>query len=299
MLAMVTTPTGGQYRMKTDMNGYLPCIDIRLLGPLCVSANHRPVTPSASKQRQIMALLALNAGRVVTVSTMLEELWGDDPPRSFATTLQTYIMQLRNRLAAAMPGDHEARQLIATRHNGYSLAKAACRIDVVQFEQLARAGRAAAEQSDPRAAARLLGQALDLWRGPAMTDIKFGRVLELEANSLEETRLGVLERRIESDLALHRHADLLGELTMLTARNPMEENFCAQLMVALYRSGRVSRALEAYQRLRNVLRTELGIEPALRLRHLQHAILIGDQDLYTSDHPVWERQAVMPVRSGG
>jgi DNA-binding SARP family transcriptional activator len=122
----------------------------------------------------------------------------------------------------------------------------------------------------------LLGSALALWRGPAFVDVPAGPVLEAEAASLEETRLGVLERRIEADLALHRHADLLGELMMLVIRNPMNENFCALLMTALYRSGHAGRALEAFRRIRTVLRDELGVEPGSRLQRLQQVILAGD-----------------------
>ena len=269
--------------MRNEMNTEPIEIGIRLLGPFAAELNHRPVTPSAAKQRQIMALLALNAGRVVTVSALTEELWGDYPPLSSATTLQTYILQLRNRLAAAVPGRQEIRQLLSTRHGGYLLDETACQIDIDQFGRLARAGRAAAETGDPGAASELLARALALWRGPALVDVHLGRLLELEATSLEETRLGVLERRIEADLALGRHTDLLGELTLLAARNPMNENFCALLMTALYRSGHVARALEAFRRLQAVLREELGIEPCPRLRRLQHAVLSGDRALDAGD----------------
>ncbi len=266
--------------MGSEMNSGHFIIDIRLLGPLTANLNHRPVVPSATKQRQVMAVLALNAGQVVTVSTLVEELWGDYPPPSCATTLQTYILQLRNRLAAALPGNgQEARQLLATRHGGYLLDDACCQIDVDEFGRLAQAGRAAAEIGDLRAASGLLARALALWRGPALVDVRLGHVLELEATSLEEIRLGVLERRIEADLALGRHADVLGELTLLAGRNPMNENFCALLMIALYRSGHVGRSLEAFLRLRAVLREELGVEPCPRLRRLQQAVLSGDPAL--------------------
>lgn len=254
-------------------------LSIEILGPFSARLGHLAVAPSAAKQRQILALLALNAGRVVTVPTLTEELWGDYPPRSSSTTLQTYVLQLRNRLAAAAPDSREARQLLSTRHSGYLLDAQSCQTDVEEFGRLARAGRGAAEAGDQRAASELLGRALALWRGPALDDVRTGRVLELETAALNESRLGVLERRIEADLTLRRHADMLGELTMLVARNPMNENFCALLMTALYRSGHVGRALEALQRLRAVLREELGVEPCPRLQRLQQAILSGDPAL--------------------
>lgn len=261
-------------------------LSIKILGPFSAHLGHLAVAPSAAKQRQILALLALNAGRVVTVPTLTEELWGDYPPRSSSTTLQTYVMQLRNRLAAAATVGREARQLLSTRHCGYLLEAQPCRTDVEEFERLARAGRGAAEDGDQREASELLGRALALWRGPALVDVRTGRVLELEAAALNESRLGVLERRIEADLALRRHADMLGELTVLVARNPMNENFCALLMTALYRSGHVGRALETFQRLRAVLRDELGVEPCPRLQRLQQAILSGDPALEAGGIPV-------------
>jgi len=233
-------------------------ISIQLLGPLSASLGTRTVTPNAGKQREILALLALNAGRIVTVSTVIEELWGDHPPRSSATTLQTYIFHLRSSLAVDTPRERVASEFLRTRHSGYQLE---CHTDVEEFRRLARAGREAAEAGDPQTVSELLGRALDLWRGPALVDVRQGRILETEAASLEETRLGVLERRIQADLVLHRHADILGELTMLAAQHPMNENFWGLLMVALYRAGHVARALDAFQRLRAVLSDELGIDP--------------------------------------
>jgi DNA-binding SARP family transcriptional activator len=256
-------------------------ISVQLLGPFAATLSQRDVAPSAAKQRQILALLALNAGRVVTVSTLAEELWGDCPPRRSATALQTYVLHLRNRLAAAGPG---GREFLGTRHSGYLLDASCCATDVEEFARLARLGREAAEAGDHRATSELLGRALALWRGPALVDVPAGRVLELEAASLEATRLGVLERRIEADLGLRRHADLVGELTLLAARNPMNENFCGLLMTALYRSGHAGRALEAFRRLRAVLRGELGLEPGPRLQQLQQAILCGDPAL-DADEP--------------
>jgi len=254
-------------------------MSVQVLGPFAASLGRQAVTPSAAKQRQILALLALNPGHVVTVSTLTEELWGDAPPRSFTTTLQTYVVHLRNRLAEAGADGRQTRDLLNTRHSGYLLEVTSCQTDVAEFGRLARLGRQATEAGDPWSAADLLGRALALWRGPALVDVPLGRVLELEAASLEATRLGVLERRIEADLALRRHADLVGELTLLAAKNLMNENFCALLMTALYRSGHAGRALEAFRRLRAVLSAELGLEPCPRLQQLHQAILSGDPAL--------------------
>jgi SARP family transcriptional regulator, regulator of embCAB operon len=264
-------------------------IVFRLLGPLSICLNGISVTPGATKQRQIMALLALNAGHVVMVSTLVEELWGGSPPRSSATTLQTYILQLRNRLSAATGQSDDARAMISTRHGGYMLEALTYESDVSEFMGLAQAGRASAEAGDYPTASELLGRALVLWRGSALTDMRLGPVLELDAASLEEARLGVLERRIKVDLALGRHTDLLGELTMLAAKNPMNENFCALLMIAMYRAGHVGRALEAFRRMRTVLREELGVEPCPRLQRLQQRILAGDPALETGEPAVPER----------
>lgn len=268
------------------MNDEAGRLTIRLLGPLSACLGRSPMTPTAGKQRQVLALLALNAGRVVTVTTLVEELWGDYPPRSYATTLQTYILQLRNALtAAAGPGTQDARQLLATKYSGYLLDGQACTTDAAEFGRLARSGRTAAEADDQQATSERLTTALRLWSGPALVDVPLGRVLELEAAALEETRLGVLERRIEADLSLGRHTDLLGELTMTAARNPMNENLCGLLMIALYRSGHVSRSLEAFRHIRTVLDQELGIEPCPRLQRLQLAILSGDPALEPGPTP--------------
>jgi DNA-binding SARP family transcriptional activator len=260
-------------------------VSIGLLGPLSACLNDKSIVPSAPKQRQVLALLALNAGRVVTISMLVEELWGDNPPRSYATTLQTYILQLRNALAVATPGDSAARQLLSTRHGGYLLEGEACRTDVEEVNRLARAGRAAAEDGDYRTASTQLAAALRIWRGPALVDVRTGRILELEAASLEQAQIGMFERRVEADLALGRHADLVGELALAAARNAMNENLCALLMVTLYRVGYVGRSLEAYNRLRSVLLAELGVEPCPRMRRLQRAVLSGDPALESGVWP--------------
>jgi SARP family transcriptional regulator, regulator of embCAB operon len=269
---------------------------IHLLGPLSVHLNRAPIMPGAAKPRQVLALLALNAGRVVTVSTLAEELWGDNPPPSAPTTLQTYILELRKRVASAVGPGQDPKSLLATRHDGYLLAADARQIDVQEFGRLARAGRAAAEGGDHRVAADLFGRALALWRGPALVDVRKGRVLELEAMALEEARLAVIGRRIDSDLTLGRHADLIGELSALVARYSMNENFFALLITALYRAGHIDRALQEFQRLRNSLIDELGVEPSVSLQRLHQAVLSRDPALDASRPLI--RPAQPPARRG-
>jgi DNA-binding SARP family transcriptional activator len=256
-----------------------PDITIELLGPLSVRVNRRPVMPRAAKPRQVLALLALNAGRVVTVSSLIDELWGDNPPPTALTTLQTYILDSRRQIATAMGPGQDPKLVLRTRHSGYLLDCRAGRVDVRDFERLAQAGRTAAERGDHKSAADILGQALALWRGAALVDVRQGRILELEAAALEESRLAVLGRRIESDLVLGRHADILGELTALAARHPLNEKLSFLLITALYRTGHTGRALQAFHQLRSTLVTELGIEPSAQLKRLQHAVLSRDPSL--------------------
>lgn len=260
------------------MSDVYPEVTIELLGPLSVRVNRVPVMPSAAKPRQVLALLALNAGRVVTVSSLIDELW-DNPPPTALTTLQTYILDSRRQIAAALGPGQDPKFVLRTRHNGYLLDCQVGRIDVRDFERLAQSGRAAAERQDHKNAADVLSQALALWRGAALVDVRKGKILELEAAALEEARLAVLGRRIESDLVLGRHADILGELTALAARYPLNEKLSALLITALYRTGHTGRALQAFHQLRSSLVTELGIEPSAQLQRLQHAVLSRDPSL--------------------
>nr|AZY92013.1 putative transcriptional regulator [Streptomyces armeniacus] len=233
--------------------------------------------PSAAKPRQLLALLALRADRVVTVSTLMEEIWGESIPRSASTTLQTYILQLRRKISTALGAQSglQAKDVLATQHGGYLLHTQQGLIDCQEFDRLAEAGRRAMEADDAHRACDLFQQALALWQGPALVDVRVGRSLELEVLRIEETRMATLERWVESGLRLGRHGELIPELQVLAAEHPLHENFSAQLMVALYRSGNRCRALEAYQRLRGSLTEELGLEPSLKLQRLQQAILTG------------------------
>jgi SARP family transcriptional regulator, regulator of embCAB operon len=254
-------------------------MDIKLLGALKATIADTPCIPSATKPRQIFALLAVNSGRVVTMSEISDELWGEDPPRSATTTLHTYIRHLRKKLDTVTNNDSTSKNLLVTEHGGYRLNIDPDQIDAGRYNQLATTGRRAAASGDHVTAAEKLNAALKLWRGPALADVEIGSQLSIEKAWLEESRLGDLELRLDMDLRLGRHHRLLGELAALCARYPMLEGFHAQYMLALYRSGRQWRALEIYQRLRNVLVNQLGIDPTPRLQNLHHAILSGNTAL--------------------
>ncbi|WP_407550962.1 AfsR/SARP family transcriptional regulator [Streptomyces sp. Pv4-95] len=256
-------------------------MDIELLGVLRVRENGVSVTPTAPKARQVLAMLALRADHLVPVSELIGELWGEQAPRSARTTLQTYILQLREKISTAIGSDPEgsaprtAKDVLVTSAGGYILNTAGGRSDVREFERLAGTGYRSMDSGDFEGAARQLREALTLWTSSALADVQAGGVLEMEIKRLEETRLCALDQRIEADLRLGRHRELLGELTVLASRYRTHETLHGQLMLAFHRSGRRSEALDVYQRLRNTLVRELGLEPSSRLRRVQQSILMA------------------------
>ncbi|WP_119294103.1 AfsR/SARP family transcriptional regulator [Streptomyces sp. YIM 130001] len=257
-------------------------MEIEVLGTLEVRLQGVSVTPTAPKPRRVLALLALHAGRVVSVASLTEELWGATPPRSARTTLQTYVLQLRELIGTALEQtepDPEmrrtAKSVLATVPGGYLLDSGEGVSDVLEFQRLSGLGYRAMDAGDFPEAARHLREALALWSGPAFADVQVGEQLQMEVKRLEETRLCALDQRIEADLRLGRHRDLLAELTVLTNRYPTHENLYGQFMLALHRSGRRSEALEAYQRMRTNLVRELGLEPSADLQRVQRMILMA------------------------
>ncbi|MER7751172.1 AfsR/SARP family transcriptional regulator [Kitasatospora sp. NPDC097643] len=257
-------------------------MDVGLLGPLQVAQTGVSIVPTAGKPRKVLALLACRPDRLVSVDALIEEVWGERPPRSVQTTLQTYVLQLRGHIAAALGAQPDdglplgTKSILVTEPGGYLLDTQGGAVDSADFERLARRGHRAMEAADHEAASAAFRQALELWRGPALVDVQCGPLLEAEARCLEESRLSILGRRIEADLRLGRHHELVGELSGLAAQYPLHEGFQAQLMIALYRTGRRSTALEIYQRLRTVLSIELGLDPSPELRELQCALLDAD-----------------------
>jgi DNA-binding SARP family transcriptional activator len=259
-------------------------VDIGVLGALDVRENGVSIAPTAPKPRQVLALLALRADHAVPVAALIEELWASTPPRSARTTLQTYVLQLRELISAALrkpaadgrgePDGRCAKDVLVTLPGGYLLNSGGSS-DIREFERLSGLGYRAMDAGDFAGAARTLRQALELWSGSPFADVQAGAQLAMEAKRLEESRLCALDQRIEADLRLGRHRELLPELTVLTSGYRTHENLHAQFMLALYRSGRRGEALTVYQQLRGLLVRDLGLEPSARLRRLQQSILMA------------------------
>lgn len=260
-------------------------MDIEVLGALSVRENGVSVVPTAPKPRQVLALLALNADQVVSVATLIEELWGETPPRSARTTLQTYVLQLRELIAEALAHDENerctAKDILTTVPGGYRLESRGGTVDFREFERRAGAGYRTMDAEDYTGAARRLADALSLWNGQVLTDIQAGHQIDMEIRRLEEARLCALDQRIEADLRLGRHRELLSELTVLVKQYRMHESLHGQFMLALHRSGRRGEALSVYQRLRATLVAELGLEPSTALSRLQRSVLVARPELPT------------------
>jgi branched-chain amino acid transport system substrate-binding protein len=249
-------------------------MEFRILGPLEVIDGSRQLALGGGKQRVLLALLVLNPNEVLSSDRLIGALWGERPPPTAAKMLHNYVSQLRR----ALGGDASAAAALETRGNGYRLRLDRGERDLDRFEELLSRGRALGTE-DPKAAAKALREALALWRGPPLAEFTFEDFAREEIARLEELRLTALEERIEVDLALGRHADLVAELTRLVEEHPLRERLRAQLMLALYRCGRQAEALEVYQAARRTLLEELGLEPGVALRELEAGILRQDPEL--------------------
>jgi DNA-binding SARP family transcriptional activator len=212
---------------------------------------------------------------------MGQELWGERPPASASTTIQTYMGRLRRVLATILECDlrEVCREVLVTHQEGYSLNIDPEVLDAHRFERLARLGSRSLTCGHTDEASRLLSDALALWRGPALVDVRTGPLLQLEVTRLTVARLAALEQRIAADLELGRHYEVLAELADLTARHPLDETLHQHYMVALYRTGRRMKALEVYHQLRSVLAVELGLEPCRTAQRIHQAILRADPEL--------------------
>ncbi len=240
-------------------------LEFRVLGPVQAVRDGRELALGGPRRRAVLALLLVAGGRVVPAEQLAEELWEGSPPPGAAGTLRSHVSRLR-----ALTGPDAA--LIA-RGGGYALVAGPDQLDAARFERLAGAGRDALEHGEPAAAASRFREALGLWRGRALADVAEVEPLAREGARLEELRLLATEGRVDADLALGQHAEVIGELEGLVAEYPVRERLWRLLVLALYRAGRQADALAAYRRAREMLAAELGIEPGEELRALEQAVL--------------------------
>ena len=250
-------------------------VEFRILGPFEVVSDGLPLPLGPGQERVLLAVLLLYRNERVSTDRLTELLWDESPPESAPKMVQIYISRLRRRLAATAVTD----QRLVTQASGYRLRVEPDELDLERFERLCDEGREALATGDPALAVSSLREALSLWRGAPLADVADGRFLEQERARLEELRLGALEERIEAQLALGEGAALVDELQTLVREHPLRERPAAQLMLALYRSGRQAEALATYKEARDGLVNELGIEPGRPLKELEQAILRQDSAL--------------------
>ncbi len=268
-------------RQPAETIAYGSAMEIWVLGPTVLHREGMELSPGGLKQRTVFALLAAGGERGVSVDQLIEGLYGDDPAPGARRTISTYVSNLRREMGDA----------IVRVGDSYHLDPAV-RIDAKEFEELYRRGSALVAD-DPARAASALREALALWRGHAYVDVEARALLTAEMTRLDEMRLAAIDARVEADLALGLHRDLVGELEALTAEYPLRESFRAHHMMALYRSGRQSEALRAFGRTRTMLAEELGIDPSPELRDLELAILSQDPKLDVRIKAAIERRAVL------
>ncbi|KAB2381577.1 AfsR/SARP family transcriptional regulator [Actinomadura montaniterrae] len=247
-----------------------------VLGTLEIVDGDEVYMPSAPKVCQVLSLLLMRANRIVGTDAVIEELWDQAPVRSAVTTAQTYIYQLRKTLISyEVPGSGEPKLL--TRPPGYVLRVKDDELDAQIFGRLTSQGRRLLEEGRPEEARNRLGEALALWRGPALANVARGPLLEGHVARLEELRVEALEMRVRADLELGRHRELIPELRTIVASHPLHEWFHGRLIEALHRSGRRGEALRAYEDTRRILDEQLGLEPSSELQDLQLQVLTTER----------------------
>jgi DNA-binding SARP family transcriptional activator len=245
-------------------------VRFRILGPLDVADSAGSISLDAPKPRALLGVLLLHPNEAVSRERLIDELWGERPPATAPKILQTYVSQLRRLVGA---------ETIATRRPGYLLQVDDDALDAAQFRRLSAEGRRLARNGDDDRAGALFRAALELWRGPPLADVVFESFARNDVARLEEERLGAQMDLIDSELALGRHEELVQELDALVHEHPLRERLRAQLMVALYRAGQQTDALELYQEGRKILARELGIDPGPQLKELEAKILRQDSSL--------------------
>ncbi len=265
-------------------------MEFRLLGPLEVWDGGRLLRIGGAKERALLAILLLDANQLVSSDRLIDELWGDHPPQSARNSLQVRVSNLRKAFRAARSGTSDP---LVSQGGGYLIRLEREQLDLHRFELLLEEAGEARARHEARLAAQKLRDALDLWRGPALGDLASEPFAQVAAARLEELRLAALERRLETDLELGRHPELVAELEALVSGHPFRERLRAQLMLALYRSGRQAEALAAYQAARHALVAELGIEPGSLLRELEKGILRQDPALDLTGFSIADRSILV------
>ncbi|NJP47319.1 AfsR/SARP family transcriptional regulator [Actinacidiphila epipremni] len=253
-----------------------PAVALRLLGPLEVVAGSTEVPLPQRKLRQLLATLLIRPNATVSSESLIRDLWGDQPPATALSALRVYVSQLRKFLVRH---GLDAFCTLRTRTPGYQLTVDDRVLDTVRFERLCLRARERADVGDLEAAAGLYREALALRRGPTLEDLRDGPALAGAALQYDEAWTTALRRRIDVDLTLGGHHELIGELRRLLAEDQLNEGFCARLMLALHRSGRSGEALDVYRRTRAQLVEELGIEPGVELRMAHQTVLTDDAAL--------------------
>jgi len=253
-------------------------MDFRILGPIEAIDGDRPLALGGTKQRALLGMLLLHAGEVVSSDRLIDELWPGERREEAIRALQVAVSRLRRALEPGRAAGASS-QLLVTRPPGYELRAPSDRIDAKRFEELTDEGRRALAAGAAGEAREKLEAALGLWRGSPLADLAYESFCQAEIDRLEDLRVAALEDRIAADLELGRHAELVGELRTLVREQPLRERPRAQLMLALYRSGRQAEALEAFAQARRTLVEELGIEPGRGLRELHQAMLEQDPAL--------------------
>jgi YVTN family beta-propeller protein len=248
-------------------------VQFRILGHLQVLDGDTDVPLGSPKERALLAMLLLHAGAVVSRERLIDALWGASPPPTAAKALNVHVSQLRKMLA------RDGQEPIATRPPGYVIDVDGEQLDAASFEKLAADARTQVAAGQLASARRLLSDALSLWRGPALEGVELESEARHEAMRLDELRLGAQMDRIDCDLALGSHEQLIPELEALVDEHPLRERLRAQLILALYRAGRQADALRCYRDTRGTLVGELGIEPSPALQRLEKAILNQDRSL--------------------